>query len=249
MKSGVLLVHNEQKYLPYSLNSLTEANLDELIIVLDRCTDKSEEIIRHFQPNYKIKIFRKDWAYWNNPIAEVAEFGFSKATKDIIFGLGGDIFFDKTMFDPKFFVDNDMVGFSYLNRDLNTSTIRLCYESFLKNTFRKIDLKHEVWRGGIFGTKRKIWQKLHFRDIPSQYGEHTQFFDFKQRLLEHGGKYCYVEITKNLHLRDNALRKQNQLLQGKTRSRILKHPLWKVVLHSFLHLKPYVLIGYLNENP
>jgi len=247
MKSGVLLVHNEQKYLPYSLNSLTEANLDELIIVLDRCTDKSEYITKRFSPNYPVHIYEKGWNEWENPIAEVAEYGFSLARGDVIFSLGADVYFDNKMFREEWFNGYDMVGFECLSWDLRNSTLRTSYEACLKKLYRPFNSGE--WYGGVFGVKRKVWRKYHFQD--SVYGKgrgHPQFALFKDKIVRDGFKYHYVSSTQNLAIRSVALYRENQILQGQRRA-TLGFPLWKILLHSFLHLKPYVLIGYLNENP
>lgn len=243
--SGVLYVHNEQDYLPYSLASLYNANLDELIVILDRCTDKSQNIIDRFKPAYPVKIYHKNWQSWKNPIAEVAEYGFSLASGDIIFSLGADVYFDQRMFTSAFFVDYDMVGFRHVNYDLETSRLRSGYETFLATFFRHVDFKGQVWRGGVFGTKRSIWEQLHFRDSPSEYGEHIQFEDYQNRMLKEGWKYQDIQSTCNLHLRDHTLSSYSQLLQGKSRLN-LGFPLWKILLHSLLHVKPYVLMGYLR---
>jgi glycosyltransferase involved in cell wall biosynthesis len=43
----VISVHNEEKYLPYSLKPLLLTDF-EIIFVLARCTDSSEKIIQKF---------------------------------------------------------------------------------------------------------------------------------------------------------------------------------------------------------
>jgi len=244
--SGVMAVHNEQEYLPYSLKSLLNVPLDELIVVLDRCSDRSEEIIKQFNPSYPVKTYCKSWQKWKSPRAEVADFGFSKASGDIIFNLEADLIFDHAMFNPDFFVDYDMVVFRNFNHDLHTSHVRTWFEVFMTEQFRKTILGKKLWPGGIFGTKRTVWQHLRFRDSISKYGEHKYFQDYKQRLVKQKHKFAYVNTTNHLHLRDHSLTKKHQLQQGKGRV-ILGFPLWKVVLHSFLHCKPYVLIGYLRK--
>jgi glycosyltransferase involved in cell wall biosynthesis len=66
--SGVMLIHNEENLLPLSLNSLQKANIKELIVVLDNCTDRSEEMINWFKCNsniemHIIKVTKHNWKY------------------------------------------------------------------------------------------------------------------------------------------------------------------------------------------
>jgi len=42
--SVVLAIHNGEKYLPYSLPSIDNMLPEEVILVFDRCTDKSLEV-------------------------------------------------------------------------------------------------------------------------------------------------------------------------------------------------------------
>ena len=241
MITGVMAIHNEMLLLPYALNCLKDAPLDELVVVLDRCTDRSEEIIRMFKPKYPLKIYYKTWRNWQNPVAEVFEYGFSLAKGDILYGLSADCTYDKKTFDKKPFKNYALVSYRCDQRDLHTSFFRQNYEIFLRIIFQK--LVAEVWRG-FFATKKEVWQQLHFRDTKSEYGEHTQFVDYRNRLLEAGYKHFHDESTRNTHLR-GAITKERQLREGKGR-RTQGYPLWRVLLHSILHLKPYVLVGYLN---
>jgi len=50
-KTLVIVIRNEEKYLPYCLASLWNAPVDEFIFVLDRCTDGSEKVVKHFVPD------------------------------------------------------------------------------------------------------------------------------------------------------------------------------------------------------
>jgi glycosyltransferase involved in cell wall biosynthesis len=251
--SGVLLVHNEQKLLPYALYSLFHSNLDELIIVMDRCVDRSADIVKRFlwnslfqsRSHYTVEVAEKKWNKWKNPIAESAEYGFSLATGDIIFSLGSDVYVDNKMFNAEWFNGYDMVGFQCLSWDMHFSRFRTSYEACLKRLYRRFNVGG--WYGGVFGVKREVWRKHHFQDCSYGKGKtHPQFIIFKQRIMQDGYKYRYVSSTQNLALRSIGLYRENQWLQGKTR-RALGFPLWKVVLHSAVHLKPDVLMGFLNN--
>jgi len=84
-------VHNEEKYLPYSLNSLKciERELNQLIFVLDNCTDNSEQKIRNVFPNAKLYI--KNRHTWRFYVAESFQYGFDKAKGDVVWAIGADL--------------------------------------------------------------------------------------------------------------------------------------------------------------
>ena len=70
--SVVMAVHNEAQYLPYTLFPLTQIDFDEVIFVLDRCTDNSQQIIEGANiKNMKVLLligendsFPRERAYW-----------------------------------------------------------------------------------------------------------------------------------------------------------------------------------------
>jgi len=244
--SGIMPIHNEEEYLPYCLESLKHAPLSELVVLLDGCTDGSEQIIRRFKPRYPVKIFYAKPHKWRNKIAEVTEQCFSLCGGDIIYDLFADVIYDPKNFNTKLFERFDMVSFRMVDRDRYAPLLRTMYETFLSSVFEKIDFGEVVWRGGVFGTKREVWKKLHFRDITSQHSEHLQFKDYRDRLVNGGYKYLYVRNAENIHLRTTTFSKKTQVQEGKLRAS-QNCALWRVALHSLIHGKPHVLATYLKE--
>ncbi len=89
--SGVMAAHNEAEYLRYSLPPLRRIPFDELIFVLDRCTDDSEEIIGRLAPRNS-KIMFKEKQHWVSTRAgETLQTGFDKTSNDLVFALGADL--------------------------------------------------------------------------------------------------------------------------------------------------------------
>ena len=241
--SVVLPVHNEETYLPYSLNGLKDAPVDELIFVLDRCTDNSETIIRRFAKSakYKVKIIKKLTQQWHCPTAEVFEIGFSHATGDYIFVAAGDLVYCKEMFNPQLFKKIDFIMYFYWNYDIKRRfQFRQHFLNFMKKYLTvPIRRKKARYRSGVFGCKREVWQKLHFKDVPSEYD------DLYSRAIEHGYKTKFVQGLPIFHLRVG-LTHDRQYLQGMSRAQRGYHPV-KVFLHSLIFLKPYVWTSYWFE--
>jgi len=69
--SIVICAHNEEKYIKYSLNSIFHQTVkpEKVVLVLDRCTDKTVEIAREFP----LKIIEKKEKNWENSYAENLE--------------------------------------------------------------------------------------------------------------------------------------------------------------------------------
>jgi glycosyltransferase involved in cell wall biosynthesis len=241
MMSLVLPCHNEENFLPYSLPSIKRAPIDELVVVLDRCTDRTEQLIDSVDFPFPVKKVVKTEQKWHSPTAEVFELGFKNSSGDLLFSTAGDMILDPIQFDPALFKDADFLCFFYYNRDLQRYKIRQWYENFLK---RYLPLA-QLWRGvlgrqsGHMAFTRECWEKIHVRDQPSEYD------DFQRRALAEGFRYKWCGFTKNVHLRAG-LSKDRQELQGMSRALRKVHPAL-VFGHALLHMKPHVFTGYLQE--
>ena len=80
--SVVIPVHNEERYLRYSLPSLKCLDVDEFVFVLDRCTDHSFDLIIRAMKRATIIIKKKK--RWRNGCAEAFQMGFDEAKGDVI---------------------------------------------------------------------------------------------------------------------------------------------------------------------
>ena len=241
MISVVMPIHNEQEYLPYSLNALVKAPIDELIIVLDRCTDRSKQILENVKFPYKTVIIEKTWKNWRFPIAENFELGFSKARGDYLYTMAGDFVLDyKGQFNLNYFKNADILAYFYWNFDLHKYKLRQWYSNFLKKYLAgktsNIPLKRT---SGHIGFKREVWEKLHFRDVASEDGE------FLRRALDNGFKFKYVPNLNNYHLRVD-YSKEEQMFRGFLFAHRRVHRI-RILLHSFINFCPYVWVAYQRE--
>ncbi len=86
----VIPVHNEERTLLKCLTQVFRQNLDnfDVCIVLDRCTDKSEEISERFPVN---KIVKRNPPSGVNPWGEVLSYGIDRTTSDVIVWLDADM--------------------------------------------------------------------------------------------------------------------------------------------------------------
>jgi len=240
-------IHDEENYLPFSLASLLNANLDELVVVLDRCTDRSETIIDFFaeQVDYEIKkviIKKRRWFY---PTAEVFTIGFNEASGDVIYSLAGDC-----IYNPKIFrIDWSQIEFAsfpYLEYPIYGKLIEKIQAGWI-NIYRKIaQLLYPKLSGkdnfsGIYAFKRHVYEAIPRKDIMSE------DIWFLKEAWKRGYRYKYFPNLINIHLRPTLLHdKEKQRWQGLSRAR-LGYPLWKVIAHSIILGKPEVFKKYIQE--
>lgn len=242
--SVVIPVHNEEAYLPYSLPSFKaiEGDVDEFIFVLDNCTDRSEEIIRRALPQAKILI--KTGHKWRFFAAESFQYGFDRASGDIILAAGADLILDPKIprIIRKIFIDPSVgtVCFRYLNFDLFSLKMRIHghYENIYKTLIQKF--RREARHTGFYAFRRKMMMEIGgLADIVSEYDEYCR------RAEKHGWKVIYVPYTKTLHLRPG-LSSKKQYIQGTARATLPSYNLFKTAIHSFIHFKPYLLVGFIH---
>jgi cellulose synthase/poly-beta-1,6-N-acetylglucosamine synthase-like glycosyltransferase len=242
--SIVVPVHNEEVYLPYSLPSLKQikSQVSEIIFVLDNCTDKSEHIIRAVLPDVKIFTLSKhNWKYYT---AESFQYGFNKASGDIICAVGADLVLDKELpsIIQKSFSDEKVgtVCFHYLNYDLFSPWLKFIgtYDNIYKMIIQHV--RKEARHTGFYAFRRKMMEEIGgLADSISEYDE------FCRRTEKADWSVKYIPHTNTLHLRPG-LTPRKQYLQGVARAYLPDYNYAKTLIHSFIHLKPHTIVGYLH---
>ena len=248
--SGAMPIHNEQEMLRYSLLPLTNVDLDELVFLLDRCEDGSEEIIKSWvskmKPKYDVKIYHKKKSSWKNKRAEAFNKVFQLAKGNVIFGLGADCIYDSQVFDRKPFLEGfDVVFYGYRNWDLERCGFWNCYVIVLEKLYKFIVRRYpRPFRHGIFGIKKDLWEKIGcfeniiLEDFDVKHLSYEEAFILKLREL---GIKTVFRWVKNIHLRPD----KDSVLEGVVR-RKLHYPFYRVVLHAVLRFDSEILRGYLT---
>ncbi len=240
--SGVMAVHNEAEYLRYSLPPLRPIPFDELIFVLDRCTDDSEEIIRRLAPRNS-KIMSKEEQHWLSTRAgETLQAGFDRAKNDLVFALGADLI----MTPHAFTIAGELmrtprvgsVFFGFTQRPIRGIRRRIHeeYINFLKRyLLDRVSPYRMEFTTGVYCFRKSL---ARLRDVPAEYD------DLHNQIQAKGYQAVYVPDAGIIHLRAG-LSKEKQIWHGKVRAK-LHEPLMKVVLHSIINLKPWTLITFLR---
>jgi len=239
--SGVMPVHNEEEYLRYSLPPLKTIPFDELVFVLDRCTDNSEQIIRNLGLSNS-RIVNKLKQRWTYSFAETFQSGFDAAENDLVFALGADLIitpeaFAKTrdvMRDPKV----GGIFFGFIRRPIRGIRRRFHeeYINFMKHFLLDSFSPYRTeFATGVYCFRRSL-AKL--RDVPVEY------IDLRNQIQTNGYEAVYVARAGIIHLR-TGLSTEKQIWHGKVRAK-LHEPLMKVALHSIINVKPWTLVTFLR---
>lgn len=239
--SVVMPIHNEEKYLPYSLSSVYNLDPGEVILLFDRCTDNSLNVARKISDILNTKdltrfiTLNKSSPDWSNRVAFLRRYGFKITNYDIILNTDADIILDAEIrkFLKKIKGNVGLISFGYIDKPFTVQ----CF-------LRRIVARFTPFKGyaGIYGFSKKAWEKTEsskIRDV--ERGEDTFLrlsIQKKYRTLHHN--------TTSIHMRPDE-NFQRHYLRGKTYFQVVHDPLWKILIHGFFLLRPAVIIGYLQS--
>jgi hypothetical protein len=240
--SGVMAVHDEAEYLRYSLPALRGIPFDELIFVLDRCTDDSEELIRRLAPRNSKVLFKEEQRWVYTRAGETFQMGFDRARNDAVFALGADLILTRRAFD----VAEELMGdpgvgsvfFGFTQRSVESvwRSVHEEYINFLKRyLLDRFSPYRMLFTTGVYCFRRSL---ARLRDVPAEYD------DLHGQIRAKGYRVVYVPDVGIIHLRAG-LSREKQIWHGRVRAK-LNEPLMKVALHSIVNLKPWTLITYLR---
>lgn len=244
-KSLVVGVHDGLKYLPYTLpyvSALTLCLVDEVVFILDRVDDMDayRKLIAKWVP-IKSKIYFKLSKKWEYGPAETFNLGLSMCSGDILYVSAEDIALDPNNFKDEYWEDEDvaMVDFRYYQRDPFKWNFHVKWDNMILKVSDRV-FRYGTVRSGIFGVRREVFEELGgLKDCPTEE-------DFLRKdIIERGYKHLHIKSAENYHLRPSYDRAR-QIMQGISR-REQGFSLKKTIAHSILHLKPFVLYGYLKR--
>jgi len=239
-----MAIHNEERYLPRSLSALKkiEDRIGEFIFIIDRCTDSSEDIVRKFFPS--AIIIRKEKAKWKSSYSENLQLGFLKSKGDIILLLDADVVIPPNLLDvllPELKGKVATVSPKIIT-DKNVSFLNFLYHYWEKLS-HSITPLGKTTRGACRLIKRECLNRVGgFKDV---FAPDTQL-DID--LCKIGYESKLIESIECLHIRKFSFKKaiKSQIASGIMRRQI-RMPLWRVIGHSVLRLRPFVIYGYLKQ--
>jgi glycosyltransferase involved in cell wall biosynthesis len=196
--SIVIPVHNEEKYLPYCIAGLLECPLYEVVFVLDRCSDRSLEIVESVDYPFRVKVEEIKKKKWNSPTAEPVFTGFKEATGDVAYAVGSDFYLDPSIFKVDW-TKIDVCSFELnayaLYGDVKSKFMAKLREQVLVNYEKmKSRMKHLDFGTGLYAFRTSMYKDFQHVDYDS---EDSYFLNTS---IKKGYRYRYVP-SKSLHLR------------------------------------------------
>jgi len=233
--SVIVPVHNEEAMLKHTLPSIFMLDANEWIFIIDRCTDKSQELIetysKRFKRNVKFLVIksRSDWARHVNFLFDL---GVRSSSCEKVFRTAADIIQDYKQINPHLRTKFDMVSFAVYPAPKNFFA--------LWNMFVSWVIRHLPFlKKGFTGTF--VIDKIKYFKCPLRKDDELLFDTLLyKRFKEKGFTYRFVH-TFNLNLRPYAKEKRYNI--GVARAK-LKQPLIKVLFLSMIRLMPEIFVGY-----
>jgi len=174
MISVVLITHNYGKYIQNSLNSILNNNqsiIGEIIIVNDSSEDNTEELIKKYLANPKIKYFFVKF----KSLSKSYNFGVNKSLYPLITKVDADDLLDKN------FIEDYYNELNLKNYDLIFGNLKILDEKMnllrLKNQPKELigsKFKYPVGSGTIY--KKSIWKKVGGFDEKLKYQDDYDFW-------------------------------------------------------------------------
>ncbi|MEM3907062.1 MAG: glycosyltransferase [Nitrososphaerota archaeon] len=235
--SIVMCAHNEEKYIKQALESIFRQTVkpEKVIVILDRCTDRTGEIARE----YPVEIIEKKEKTWENPRAENLELARREIGSDFYAKVDADVVLEPNYFEVLLSEIGDKdacIGGKIITRS-NTLLGRLL--TLWERTYEVSPSRRP--RGCALLIRRDVLDRIGgFADVPA---EETYVQD---EALKLGYRLKITSKTKAHHIRDVTLKRavKGQFSTGVARY-IQGKGLARTLLHSIVRLRPFVFVGYL----
>jgi glycosyltransferase involved in cell wall biosynthesis len=239
----LICAHNEESYIQTSLGGILHQSVPPIRIVLvaDRCTDKTVPIVKSMLPANSILI-EKQKSRWKNSYAENLEIGRANATGGVIAIVDADILVPDSFLEKTTTLCLEWASVSALVRTDPSRGLMNRFVSFWERSYLLTPLGREG-RGGARSISIRALSKVGgFRDVMAP------DTDLDIRLRQRGEKVKMDTSIVALHLRRMSLARSvfYQIKAGEARRQLGISPL-RTLLHSIGRLRPFVFYGYLKS--
>ena len=240
--SVVMPIHNEEKFLYYSLPSIYRLKPDEIILIFDRCTDNSlkvaRKIAKHFNYLDKTKFIEMNEPSpeWKFRVAFLRRYGFRLAKNNIILNTDAD-----TILDPKIREYIKKIGESKIALiSFGRKNYPITFQDFI--TRIAYTLNPKIGFTGIYAFSKKAWIETEDQESVKKI---VRAEDTHLRIsISKKYKVAFIK-TNSIHLRPEESKKRHYI-KGYTYWIVKRNPFWKAFLHSIIYLRPQLLTGYIR---
>ena len=225
-------MHNEEKYVPSWINNTLRMGADEVIVGLDRCTDKTEKLLKPF--GFKIVKYDDTPNGYRMRAAGLRRDLYSRASNDVIVNTSADLLLDPKISEHvKQIGRYGLISFSYWDYPYNI-------QSFMGRLISQYTPIHGF--AGLLSLSKDAWSKTEdledLKTIPRGEDTHLHMAIRSRYPTNH-------VLTNSWHLRPNE-EKLNHYNRGQAKYTLLHQRSWKAVAHSIVMLRPAMVIGYMH---
>ena len=239
----VMPVHNEEIFLPLSLPSIYNLKPSEVILLFDRCTDKSVEVAKDLSSKHqfyeKTKFVEvRENNNWKSSYSFLRCLGVDMASNDIILKTDADIILDSRIANHLIRIKQfPLISFNYLEIPVNFTN--LMYRLLSRLT---LPLKRNKFTG-IYFVNRKVMYECEDREKLKQLdaGEDT----FLHYIIKKRYPTDYV-ITNTIHLRPKHSA-ERQYVKGRLYWKSGHRGILKMALVAVLTCRFSTIKGYIHE--
>ena len=193
--TSIMRIHNEEKFLPYTLNSFFKVNSEYYLFIFDRCIDKSFDIIINYSK--KINKFNKcRFLAINNPskhsfrMCYLMEIIIKKCNTKYILYSSADLILDYKLINSKIRLLNNYGIISFAVKPYNFGEIINYLFDKIKSSFH-----------GTFIFDKSLIDNTIFKKLKSSYAEDTTVYNFIKKKKQ---VICFN--SNNIHLRKDTLK-------------------------------------------
>lgn len=241
--SVVMPIHNEERNLLYSLPSLFRLEPDEVVFVLDNCSDKSRQLIEYYarESNYKgnlkfldVHDIPKDWNY---RVAYLFRLGYRASRNDAILTTAADIVLDQ---DIKKYIEQfggnnvKIVSFGLKPYPLDRVYFARKIISLIlpRSTF-----------SGVFIFSRDAWLENEKEEDAKKVFRAQDTLTFRSIRRRYPARHYW---TNSLHLRSRTSESAYYYSRGQVSYQVTKRSSLFVFVSSIVYLHPKMFVGYMH---
>jgi glycosyltransferase involved in cell wall biosynthesis len=240
----IVCAHNEESYIQDCLRSLIQQTYrpDFVVVVADRCTDRTVTIAKDELKNQRSSILEKKRATWANSISENLQMGLKEAKGDALVVVDADIIIPPNLLAsllPQ--LEQYAVVSPVVRTDSSQGTLNRLV-SLWERTYAIAPLGDQP-RGGTRAISINALNSVGgFRDV------YAWESDLDKRLRGAGFRLKIDRSLRVIHRRKMTVRHSisYQIQAGRARKE-LHVSLFRTLLHSIIRLRPFVVVGYLKR--
>jgi len=241
----LICAHNEESHIRKSLEGILLQSIPpaQIILVADRCTDKTVAMSKNMLPRNSI-IVEKRKLLWKNSYAENLEIGRKNAVGQVLAIVDADILVPRLFLEKTSVSCLEFASVSALVRTDPSQGLMNQLVSLWERSYLFTPLGREARGGARSISMRALEEAGGFRDVIAP------DTDLDIRLKQQGERVKMDTSLVALHLRKMSLVRSvfYQIRAGEARRQLGVSPL-RTLLHSIVRLRPFVFYGYIKADP